>query len=60
MITIIPVVNVAVTGSLETSPFLEMSDTLYSVSGLRLSMLNCLSGGEICTVVSSEGSELGP
>lgn len=55
-----PVVNVAITGSLLMSPLLEMSDTLYSVSGLRPSRLYCLSGGKICTLVSSEGSELGP
>ena len=54
-----PVVNVVVTGSLVASPLLEMSDTVYSVSGFRLAMLYCLSGGEISTVVSSEGSEPG-
>lgn len=58
--TSIPVVNVAVTGSLLMSPFLEMSDTLYSLSGIRPSMLYCLSGGEIITTVSSEASEVGP
>ncbi|TNN31716.1 hypothetical protein EYF80_058126 [Liparis tanakae] len=36
---------------------LQTSDTLYSVSGLRPSMLCCLSWGDISTLVSSEGSE---
>lgn len=56
-----PVVKVVVTGSLETSPLLlEISDTLYSVSGLRLSMLYCLSGAGISALLSSDGSDVGP
>lgn len=54
-----PVINAVVTGLLEASPHLEMRDTLYLVSGFRPSIMYCLSGGEISTVVWSDRSELG-
>lgn len=56
----LPVVNISETGSLVVSPLLEIRDTWYSVSGLRLSILYCLSEVDRSTLVLSVGWELGP
>ena len=57
--TNLPVVKLVVTGSLLMFLLLEKSITVYSVSGLRPSMLYCLSGGKISAPLSSKGSEVG-